>query len=355
MFAQTYYFAPGAQILVPAIPCKAVIAPVAFGPSLTLARGQAIGIKTSNGLAYAFNKDATDGTQIFAGFNQVAGATDSNSIFYPVFSGTPAGVDFYATGLEYSGIFTSGVFDPQLLLTSPTGSPTAEVDTVTPTNPTTGDIYTVTSPAGAQATFTVGATQTAAAVVTGLIASWNANPDLVAIGASSGSSTFIVTAATKGLPMNLAAGVSGTGTVALVITTPAVTGQTSGVITITPGGSVTTGDVWTLTITWPNATTHTVTATVGSTQTATGIVTLLKTAWNNDTLAAGIATATGTSTLILTATLIGNIPPVTSAVVGTGTVSQSTTTPAFGRNIADIQISRPSAYILQPYGFWNLP
>ena len=358
MFTQTYYFAPGAQILVPALsPGKALLTPMAFGPSLTIPRGQAIGIKTSNKLAYAFNKDASDGTQNFAGFNQVSGATDSNGMFYPVFSGTPAGIDFYATGLGYSPVFTSGIFDPQLLLTSPAGTPTAEVDTVTPTNPTTGDVYTVTTPTGLQATFTVGSTQTAAAVVTGLAASWNANPDLVAIATTSGTGTLILTGATKGVPLNLVAGVDagGTGTVALVITTAAVTGQSSGVITITPTGTVTTGDVWTLTITWPNATTHTVTATVGSTATAAAIVALLTTAWNNDGIAAGIATATGSTTLILTATQVGNIPPVTSAVAGTGTVSQSTTTPAYGRNIADIQISRPSAYILQPYGFWELP
>ena len=49
MFTQTYYFAPGAQILVPALsPGKALLTPMAFGPSLTIPRGQAIGIKTSN-------------------------------------------------------------------------------------------------------------------------------------------------------------------------------------------------------------------------------------------------------------------------------------------------------------------
>jgi len=91
--------------------------------------------------------------------------------------------------------------------------------------------------------------------------------------------------------------------------------------TFTPANP-TTSDVYTITITYPNLTTHAVGATVGVTQTPTAIVTLLKAAWAADPIAAAYATASGTATLILTSTTSGTVMNLTGSVVGTGTISK---------------------------------
>jgi len=353
MPTQENRFDPG-QILMPAYPGPLNrLAPVGFGASLTITKGQAVARKTSDGLFYPLNLAATDGTQTFGGFSQYTFMTDANKLCYLLTSGTAAG-SFYGPGSTYMAIYTGGIFDPSDLITAATGTVTAEVDTITPTNPTTGDIYTVGNASGDVASFTVGATQTATATVTGLTAAWNANPVLKALATASGTATLILTAKTAGQPLNLIAGVTGTGTTALVITTPAVAAQTAEVDTFT-ATNPTTGDVYTLTATFPGLQTRAISATVGATQTATAIDALLKAAWNADPILAAYATATGTATLILTGVNPGQTLSVAGTVVGTGTIAKVVTTPAFGRNIADILPGCPGARVLQPSGFWEVP
>ena len=93
----------------------------------------------------------------------------------------------------------------------------AEVDTFTPASPTTGDVNTLTVKNEYAVTittvsFTVGTTQTAAAVVTGLTAAWNANLIASPLAAASGSATFILTANPAGRPLHVTSAVTGTGT-----------------------------------------------------------------------------------------------------------------------------------------------
>jgi hypothetical protein len=361
MAINEFTFDPG-QILVPALPSSLnQISPCKFGASLTIAAGQACARKTSDGLMYALNLAATDGTQTFAGFSQYPLATDSSKNVYLVFSPTGAGSTYFSPPSAYANIWTGGVFNPNQLTTAATGAVGAEVDTLTPTNPTTGDIYTI-GTTTETASFTVGGTQTAAAVVTGLTNSWNANPTLKALATPSGSGTFITTAVVKGVAMNLVAGVSGTGTTSNVITTAAVSAVTAEVDTFTPTNP-TTGDVYTITITFPDLTTHAVSATVGATQTATAICNLLRTAWAADATAAAYAAATGTTTLILTALFPGTVTAIfpgssmslAGTVVGTGTVAKVVTVPVFGRNLSDILPGAPGARVLQPYGYWEIP
>lgn len=352
MAVQEFRFDPG-QILQPVLPTPlGRLEPVAFGASLTVVKGQAMAQKTSDQKLYPLNLAATDGTQTFKGLARQSVATDANGIHYGVFSGSTAAPTYFGIGAMNTEVYTGGVFDPNDLFTNATGTSTAEVDTITPTNPTTGDLYSVTTAGGDQALFTVGATQTAAAVVTGLTNAWNANPVLKALATPSGSGTLILTGKTTGQALNLAAAAVGTGTTALVITTPAVSAQQAEIDTFT-ASTPTTGDVYKLTITFPNNTTYVVQATVGATQTATAIDALLLAAWNADPIASAYATATGTTTLILTGPP-GNTLNIAGSVVGTGTIAKVVTKPALGRSINDILSGCPGARIL-PSGYWELP
>lgn len=341
------------QILAPAFPSHLNrLSPSAYGASLTITRGQAMARKTSDGKLYPLNLAATDGTQIFAGFAQYACLTDASGVAY--LGGASAGANFFTPPNQYSAIWSGGIFNPDNLTTAATGTVTAEVDTITPTNPTTGDIYSVTMANGDGIEVTVGATQTATATVTLLANAWNANPVLKALATTSGTATFILTGATKGQSLGLTASVVGTGTVALVITTPAVDALKAEIDTFT-ASSPTTGDVYTLTITSPNLTTRAVSATVGATQTATAIDALLIAAWNADPIASLYAVASGTTTLILTSSNPGASMSIAGAVVGTGTIAKVVTAPAFGRNIADILPGNPGAHVDQTTGYWVLP
>lgn len=101
----------------------------------------------------------------------------------------------------------------------------AQVATITPAGTiTTGDVntLTVTDELGATIatiSFTVGGTTTAAAIVTGLTAAWNANPITVALATPSGTGTFILTAVSAGVPFYVASAVTGVGTLTTVATT----------------------------------------------------------------------------------------------------------------------------------------
>lgn len=356
MFAQIFRFDVGANILYPALPDPAnLMAPVAFGPNLTILRGQSLGRQTANGLMYPYAKAASDGTQTWCGFNIYSGATDANGVFYKTVGGTAAAT-FFDVGIETGSMYTSGVFDPaNVYTTAQTGTPTAEVDTFTPAGSiTTGDINYINLPNNTQVTFTTGGTTTATAVANGLRAAWAANPYAVALGTTSGTATFIVTGVTPGNALGLTSGVVGTGTLTRVQTTAPSGGVTTEVDTFTPAGSITVGDVYTLTITYPNLTTASVSYTAGTSPSATTVSGGLIAAWNANGATANYATATGTATVILTSTVPANLMNVAGSVVGVGTISKATTTPAYGRSLADIQISKPGAYILQPYGYWRV-
>lgn len=354
-----YRYDPGANILVPAVPGSGHLEVCAYGPSLTIPAGQAMGQKTSTAKMYPLNFAATDGTQTFKGFNQYSLATDSSSVVYFVVSPTTASPTYVSAPASASAIYTSGIFDPRDLLTAATGTAVAEVDTITPAGSvTTGDVYSVFQAAtGIGVEITVGATQTATGAVTLLKAAWTANPSAAAIATASGTATFILTgvASKAGTPLGLTASVQGTGTVSLAITTAAVAAQQVPVYTTTPTGSVTTGDVYTMTLTYPGGQTLAIPITVGATQTATGAVTLWKAAWNANVAAAAVATASGTATFILTGVVPGNSLNLSASVVGTGTVSAVVvTTPALGRAIADILPGAPGARVLSS-GFWDVP
>lgn len=355
MSVTEFRFDPG-QILQPVFPSPPPrLAPCAFGASLTIAKGQAVGRKTSDSKMYPLNPDASDGTQTFAGFSQYPLVTDASGVVYGVYgSGAAAGANYFALPNSYSAIYTAGMFDPADLSTSlATGTPTAEVDTITPTNPTTGDIYTVTNASGdVLASFTVGATQTATATVTGLAASWNANTQAKALATTSGTATFILTGVTKGQALNLSAGVSGTGTTALVVTTPAVSATQGEKDTWTFAGTIATADVYTATLTYPNGTTRAVSFTVGATATAAAVDAGLIAAWNADPYLSLVATASGTSTFILTNTSAGGSQSVAIASTGAGTVTKVVTLAAFGRSIADILPGAPGSHVDQATGFW---
>ena len=359
MAVNTFREDVGANILVPAMPNYiSRIEVVEFGASLTLTRGQAMGRKTSDGKLYPLNVAATDGTQTFEGFCQFSCATDSNGLVYLVFGGTAAGATFYTPPGSYNTVYTSGIFDPNNLYTSATGTAGAEVDTITPAGTiTAADIYTIEVPASAQGPATtvqfivVSGSTSATNVVTGLTASWNADATAAALATASGTATLILTSKFPGEPMNLTTYVDGVGTSTLVITTAAVSAQRSEIDTFT-ATNPTTGDVYTITITSPNLTTHSVSATVGATQTATAIDALLTAAWNADPVALAYATPSGTSTFILTATVPGNAMNLAGAVVGTGTIAKVVTKSALGRNIGDIQLSRPGAYVQGATDYW---
>lgn len=361
MATKEYVFDNG-QILVP-IDGSARLTSAAYGASLTLLKGQAMAQKTSDGKMYALNTAATDGTQTFAGFNQISCTTDANGLIFYSFGGTAAGANLESIGSQLGTIYTNGIFNPFDLFTAATGTAVAEVDTITPTSPTTGDLYSVyvtSGPlAGQGVEVTIGATQTATAATTLLANAWNDDPQLKAYAATSGTTTFILTAATAGVPLNLKSSVVGTGTAPLVITTAAVQAQQAEVDTFT-ATNPTTADVYTLTVTFPNLTTKAISATVGATQTATAIDALLLAAWNADTpdqygnLVTNYATPSGTTTLILTAKNVGQTLSIAGTTTGTGTIAKVVTKPALGRSLADILPGAPGARILAPNGYWQV-
>lgn len=347
------YFGAGSQVLYPAYPSpfnRTIDA--GFGASLTIPKGMALGKKTSDNRCYPLNKLAADGTQNFVGFNGYSLQTDGSGNIYYTWGSTPAEGTFFTIGPCNSLVWTGGIFRPEDVLTAATGTPVAEVDTFTPATVTTTDINIITLPSGAQISFTIGGTATAAAAVTGLKAAWAANAEAVALGTTSGTGTLIITAATPGVALGLASSVIGTGTLTKAVTTPASYAAQSEVDTFTPT-TVTTGDVNTITINYPNALTSSISFTVGATATATAAANGLRAAWNASPAAAQYGTASGTATFVVTGQ-VGSAMNLTSSVVGTGTLPKSVTTIAYGQNIADIQLSRAAAYVLEN-GYWSIP
>lgn len=333
--------------------------PVGFGASLTIPKGMAMGKKTSDNLCYPLAINATDGTQTFAGFNQYGLVTDASSpplIYYNVGTSPSTGATQFTPPVSMSAICISGVFNPNDVLTAATGSAVAEVDTVTAAGTiTTGDINIITLPNGDTVEFVVGGTTTATAVANGLRAAWLLSPAAVALATTSGTATLILTAVVPGQKITVTSQVQGVGTLTTVVTTAAVAASQAEVDTFTASGSITAGDVNTVTITYPNNITIPISFTVvaGST-TATNVADGLRAAWNANAQAAQYATASGTATFILTGQ-VGSGMSLAASVVGSGTLTKVVTKPAYGQSLAVIQAAgRPGAYV-GVNGYWFIP
>jgi hypothetical protein len=248
MATQTFTFSPGTGILTPVeMPQDARQDAAQFGPSLTITRGQALARKTSDNLLYALNTGASDGTQTFVGFAAYSFKTDASSKVFFVTGSDAAAASVFAMPNSTAAIYTGGTFDPQDLTTK--GTPVAELDTFTPGGTiTTGDVNTITYTApdttATAISFTVGATATAAAVVTGLIAAWNANATLAALGTAGGTSTFTVTGLTSGNALNLASAVTGVGTLTKAVTTAASGRAIADILGGAPGARVLHNGYW---------------------------------------------------------------------------------------------------------------
>lgn len=130
---------------------------------------------------------------------------------------------------------------------------------------------------------------------------------------------------------------------------------TANVVTYTPGGTITTGDINTITYTAANLQTYSISFTVGATTTATAVANGLRAAWLAHSFLPNIATASGTATFILTANIAGNdiATPLAPSVTGVGTLTEVNTTAAAGRVFSQIVTSRPGSY-LEPDGLWHV-
>jgi len=122
-------------------------------------------------------------------------------------------------------------------------TPTAQVDTFTPTGVTAADVYTLTLTAPDGSTISISETAdgapTAIEVADGLISTWNASTDarLAAITASgTGSGTVILTADKAGLAFSVAGSVAGSGTFPRAATQAniGIPGDSTQVLQITP-------------------------------------------------------------------------------------------------------------------------
>ena len=210
---------------------------VQFGNSLVLYKGTAVGRKTSDNKCYAFTAGASDGTQNIVGFVQTTFATDSTgNIFYNGGVASPT-ASYRTPPHQNAPIYTAGTFDTNDLFSAATQ--VAEVDTFTASNPTTGDVYTLTYTAPDLTTTaisaTVGATQTATAISALLIAAWNANGTTSAVATASGTATVVLTGVNPGRAFTVAGTVVGTGTIARVATTAASGAVMSDIIANCPG------------------------------------------------------------------------------------------------------------------------
>lgn len=98
------------------------------------------------------------------------------------------------------------------------GTSSAEVDTITWTSPTAGDVVTIQAGSLPPLQFTVNATATATSTTTQAKEAWNGNAAYAALGTATGTTTFIVTGAVAGQALNISVSQQGTGTAANVVT-----------------------------------------------------------------------------------------------------------------------------------------
>ena len=214
------------------------LSPIKLAPG-TYAAGQSLG-RQVGGLGAAFNTSNSDGTQVWAGFNQIACSVDVSGNHY-LQSGTGAGAaNYFSAPSNYVNMYDAGVFSPNDVTTNSTTA--AEVDTFTPANPTAGDVYTLSSVVNGVANsvnYTVGSTATVAAVSAGLLAAWNGNAATSAVAAASGGTNSVVlTAVTTNTLMNVSGSVAGTGTIAKAVMTAAGGRSLADIQTGAPGARV---------------------------------------------------------------------------------------------------------------------
>lgn len=97
------------RLLPKSFPEKALKMSGAFGANLTLAKGTALGIKTSDGKLYAYVDANSDGTGVCVGFLEIAIKTDANGLVY--LGNVAASASNRLTPLNESSYFIAGVFD----------------------------------------------------------------------------------------------------------------------------------------------------------------------------------------------------------------------------------------------------
>ena len=188
---------------------------------------------------------AADGTEVFKGFAVYSFMTDANG---NVFYGPAASTSFRTGPWLTSPIWLSGIFNPTDVTTR--RSPAAEVDTFTLANVTNGDTYTLTytdnSGATKAVTYTAGGTDTVATASAGLIALWNADPDLGSIAVASGTTTVILTGTNLGGALKITGSKTGTGTITKAVTTAASGRNFADVQTGVPGARILPNGFWKL-------------------------------------------------------------------------------------------------------------
>ncbi len=211
--------------------------------SLTISKGQALSVTTATGLGGLLVPGGSGGAQNFVAFSMYDALTDASGNVFFADSSTPS---WRNTPRQVLPIWVAGIFDPSDLKTKAT--PVAEVDTFTPANVTTGDVDTLTYTAadGTVTTIsvTIGATQTATAASTLLIAAWNANATTAAIATASGTATVVLTGVTAGTSFTVASSVVGTGTLTRAATTAASGRSLADVLVGCPGARLLHNGFW---------------------------------------------------------------------------------------------------------------
>lgn len=103
----------GGEILSPIQwPHRALLDAIAWGPNLTVPKGQAVGIKTADKLGYLYNNANVDGTQVCVGINRQSFKTDAAGKVYYVSAPEGAGANYDQRAWSTSPIFICGCFDP---------------------------------------------------------------------------------------------------------------------------------------------------------------------------------------------------------------------------------------------------
>lgn len=171
---------------------------IKLGVSLTLTKGQALSIKTADGLGYALAPGSSDGTQTAIGLCMYDLKTDANG---KIFFSDSATATWRTSPWTVAPYWVKGIFDPADITTKAT--PVKQVDTYTAAGTVTvGDIYTIQYTAAdgtvTSIAYTAGASPTATTVAAGIIALWNANSTLAAVAVASGTTTVVLTATVAG-------------------------------------------------------------------------------------------------------------------------------------------------------------
>lgn len=220
---------------------------VMWGPNLTVKKGQGAARKTADNLVYPMTPGSSDGLQNFIGWSMMSFLTDANSLVY---YGDVASPNIRTGPYRTSAIWQSGIFNPRELITVTT--PAQQVITFTPATIEVGDIFTLTYVDNALVSHAVSYTATAttaANVSAGLIAAWNANPDLFYMATASGTSTVVLTVNVAGNTIvvngtTTDGGGANTQTLSKAATTPATGQSIADVQVACPGARVLANGFW---------------------------------------------------------------------------------------------------------------